>query len=108
MVENSNGISSSRGRSETRQHPYKYYPYVVIYPDRNEQNQVKGYLRNESKNGFSAEFEVEFPFVEDDVVDCKVGFQRAWARIVWIEKILSELYVVGFELHPEEFLRNFS
>lgn len=89
-------------RRDPRKEPYPYYPYVNIDPDGD--IELVGFVRNISQGGFSAEFEEGFPFSEGDVLDVRVGYQRAWARVVWIEKVVDSIEVVGFELHPDEFL----
>jgi hypothetical protein len=91
-------------RREHRKSPYFYDPYVVINPE-SPPKKIVGYVRNESRNGFSAQFNRDFPYRNGDIVDVRVGYQRAWAEVVWIEKLLNDLCVVGFRMHPEEFLR---
>lgn len=94
----------SEQRREPRQEPYPYLPHVIVNPDGDER--ITGFVRNVSRNGFSAEFEEGFPFSRGDVLDVRVGYQRAWAKVVWIETVFGAIKVVGFKLHPEDYLDN--
>lgn len=98
----SDDTSQSENRREAREKPYPYLPHVVINPDGDPR--ITGFVRNVSKRGFSAEFEEGFPYSAGDVLDVRVGYQRAWAQVVWVETVFDSIIVAGFELHPEEFL----
>jgi hypothetical protein len=102
MDESGGETGGAEKRREDRDSPYPYLPHVIIQPD--DERDVTGFIRNVSKKGFSAQFEQGFPYVEGDVLDVQVGFQRAWARVVWVEHVLENIDVVGFELHPEDYL----
>jgi hypothetical protein len=92
-------------RRHPRHEPYPYLPHVEILGDTARSLPRKvGFVRNESKSGFSAQFNESFPYEEGDILDVRVSYQRAWARVVWIQQVNEDLYVVGFRLHPEEFL----
>ncbi|MFB6344759.1 MAG: PilZ domain-containing protein [bacterium] len=94
--------SSSNERTEPRKKPYPYLPYVNVEPNRSPS--VTGFIRNVSRNGFSADFEDGFPYVKGDVLDVRVGYQRAWARVVWVKTVYDTTKIVGFEMHPADFL----
>lgn len=103
MLDDSDAPSSgSENRREPREKPYPYLPHVIVNPEGDQR--IAGFVRNVSRKGFSAEFEEGFPFAEGDVLDVRVGYQRAWAKVVWVETVFGSIKVVGFELHPEEFL----
>lgn len=95
---------STHFRKEPRHSPYPYLPHVIIHPDKRSEKRITGTVRNESKNGFSALFGDGFPYEEGDILDVRVGFQRAWAKIIWVKKLTDELYVAGFRLHPKGYL----
>lgn len=96
--------SGANRRREYRKSPYFYDPHVVVNPE-TPTKKIVGYVRNESRNGFSAQFNQDFPYRTGDIVDVRVGYQRAWAEVVWIEQLLNDLFVVGFRMHPDEFLK---
>lgn len=102
MCASENESSLSDQRRESRDQPYPYLPHVVIDPDSD--SRLTGFVRNVSRKGFSAEFETEFPYTVGDVLDVRVGYQRAWAEVVWKEEVFGSITVAGFELHPEKFL----
>lgn len=91
-------------RGEKRREPYEYLPHVVINPSRDPEERTTGFVRDESRNGFSAQFNGEFPYEHGDILDVRVGYQRAWAQVVWVKTLMDNLYMVGFRLHPSEFL----
>ncbi len=103
MTDSAEKESSDR-REEQRHHPYEYLPHVEIYETgRSSGDRLTGIVRNESQGGFSAQFDY-FPYDEGDVLDVRVGYQRAWAKVAWVQRLRADLIVAGFHLHPEEFL----
>lgn len=108
MADDKSGPTADNRRRERRHAPYDYLPYVEIFGEPDQPGEhLTGFVRNESRNGFSAQFNQPFPYEEGDVLDLRVGYQRAWARVAWVEGLTDELSVVGFQLHPEEFLERF-
>lgn len=97
---------SAENRREERGEPYEYLPHVVVNPSGDPEVRITGFVRNESRNGFSAQFNVDFPYEPGDVLDVRVGYQRAWAQVVWVKPLMEDLCVAGFRLHPPEFLEN--
>lgn len=89
-------------RHEQRHKPYKYMPETFIYPEDGDEEPIEGVTREESKGGFSASFDMPFPYEEGDIVDVRVGYQRAWAEVVWTINVLDKKVLAGFRLHPKQ------
>lgn len=100
--------NSEDSRSEPRREPYRYLPHVVINPSGDSEERLTGFVRNESRRGFSAQFQEGFPYETGDILDVRVGYRRAWAQVAWVKPLLNDLVVAGFRLHPSEFLEQFS
>jgi hypothetical protein len=89
-------------RRENRHDPNPYMPQTVIYPSGDVKEAVEGVTREESKEGFSASFDLPFPYEEGDVVDVRVGYERVWAKIMWTMEIMEKKAMAGFQRHPRE------
>jgi len=88
-------------RRENRHSPNRYMPTTVIFPRDSDEDPIEGVTREESDHGFSASFDVAFPYEEGDIVDVRVGFQRAWAEVKWTINVMDKKTLAGFQLHPE-------
>lgn len=106
MSDSEDDPESRDARTEKRRGPYEYLPHVVINPSGPPEERTTGFVRNESRHGFSAQFDGVFPYENGDILDVRVGYQRAWAQVVWVKTLMSDLYVVGFRLHPSQFLES--
>lgn len=105
MDSNSTDFQNNHRREE-RHPPYRYLPRAIVNPDAPEDERYEGFIRNQSRHGFSGQFDQSFPYVVGDIVDVQVSYERAWAKVVWVENVYDRVIIVGFRLHPESFLKN--